>query len=168
MPTFLLLNSEFLPEFIPLSHSNVVFCIAFPFVFPYLYAEFITSVYSLPKTAIFFILAALFFLFPAETALSQSRFLENGNPVRRGLDVGWMADSPTRKKIDLSGLWNFQIDGGGDGTVRVPSSYDFVGKVAFQRTFEVSAEDLSKYQFHLVMLGSNYSTELRVNTDYVG
>ncbi len=70
-------------------------------------------------------------------------------------------------KIDLSGIWTYQVEGGETGSVRVPSAYDFTGSVTFKRTFEVNSHLLDKYQFHLVMLGANYSTGIWVNNDFI-
>ncbi len=100
-------------------------------------------------------------------SLADFQFLENGNPVARGLDVGFLPDSPFRSKIDLSGVWNYSVEGGPSGTVRVPSAYDFTGKVSFERTFEVTAEQLDKSQFLLVMLGVNHSCDVSINGDFI-
>lgn len=98
---------------------------------------------------------------------AQHRFLENGNSLNRGPDAGFLLDTPTREKIDLSGTWNYNVEGGPFGTVLIPSAYDFVGKVSFERTFEVSAEAVDKYQFSLVMYGVNYACEISVNGDFI-
>jgi hypothetical protein len=76
-------------------------------------------------------------------------------------------DSPTRLKIDLCGDWHYAVEGGPSGTVKVPSAYDFTGKVRFDRTFEITPEQLEQYQFQLVMLGSNYATDVTINGDFV-
>lgn len=107
-------------------------------------------------------------LFLSGNASGQYRFLENGNPTLRGADGGFLLDTPTRRKIDLSGSWDFSVSGGPSGSVRVPSAYDFRGVVTFQRAFEISREDLNQYRFHVVTLGVNYSCEAAVNGDFVG
>jgi hypothetical protein len=104
------------------------------------------------------------------TALASAeeyRFLENGNSINRGSDSGFLLDTPSRLKIDLSGTWNYSVDGGPGGTVKVPCAYDFIGQVAFERKFEVNAEQLNQYEFNLVMLGTNYSCEVYINGDFV-
>ena len=101
------------------------------------------------------------------TAYSQQRFLENGNALYRGPDSGYLLDTPTRAKIDLSGEWNYEIEGGDQGTVKVPSAYDFTGKVAFSRLFALAAEQLDTCDFFLVMLGANYRCEITINGDYL-
>ena len=78
-----------------------------------------------------------------------------------------LLDSPTRKKIDLSGLWTYAIEDGPIGSVKVPSSYDFVGLVTFRRQFEIEPSDLDKFQFHLAMFGTNYNCNVRINDDFV-
>lgn len=80
----------------------------------------------------------------------------------------WNLESPTRRVIDLAGLWSYQTANNEDGAVKIPSAYEFTGTVKFQRKFAVSAEDLARYRFHLVMLGSNYNTEVVINTNFVG
>ncbi len=126
-------------------------------------------VYLLAKARIFRVIisAILFQFLPLQSVLSQYIFLENGNPLQRGSDVGFLADTPTRKKIDLSGIWTYKVLDGPEGTVRVPSAYDFTGEVTFQRIFEISPDDLNKYQFHLVMLGANYNTTAMINNDFI-
>ncbi len=93
--------------------------------------------------------------------------MENGNPTRTGPDAGYFLDTPTRTKIDLSGTWQYAIEGGPRGTVKVPSAYDFSGKVGFERKFELSAEQIDRYDFSLVMLGVNYNCEVYINGDFV-
>jgi hypothetical protein len=78
-----------------------------------------------------------------------------------------MLDTPTRIKIDLSGAWDYAVEGGPSGTVRVPSAYDFRGKVVFQRGVELSKEQLDQYRFHIVMLGVNHAAEVTVNGEFV-
>ncbi len=78
-----------------------------------------------------------------------------------------MLDTPTRLKIDLSGSWDYAIEGGPSGTVRVPSAFDFRGKVVFQRGVEVTKEELDQYRFHIVMLGVNHAAEVAVNGEFV-
>ena len=99
--------------------------------------------------------------------LAEYGFLENGSPVGRGADAGDFIDTPTRSKIDLSGPWNYSVEGGPSGTVKVPSAFDFTGKVTFERTFEVSAEMVDKFQFLLVLSGVNHECEVSLNGDFV-
>jgi hypothetical protein len=78
-----------------------------------------------------------------------------------------MLDTPTRIKIDLSGIWDYAVEGGPSGKVKVPSAYDFRGKVVFQRSVELTKEQLDQYTFHIVMLGVNYAAEVTVNGEFV-
>ena len=78
-----------------------------------------------------------------------------------------MLDTPTRIKIDLSGAWDYVVERGPTGSVRVPSAYDFRGKVMFQRGVEVTKEQLDQYRFHIVMLGVNNAAEVAVNGEFV-
>jgi len=103
----------------------------------------------------------------AVSALAQHRFLENGNPIPRGVEAGFFGDSPTRSKLDLSGQWSYAVEDGASGTVRLPAAYDFVGKVSFTRNIDITGDQLDKYEFHFVMLGSNYNTEVIVNGEFV-
>ncbi|MGA9115689.1 MAG: glycoside hydrolase family 2 TIM barrel-domain containing protein [Bacteroidota bacterium] len=97
----------------------------------------------------------------------QHLFLESGAGLDRTPEAGFLVDTPTREKIDLSGVWSFQVRGGPSGSVRVPSAYDFVGDVEFTRRFSVTAEQLEKYDFHLVLLGVNHHCEVSVNAEFV-
>lgn len=78
-----------------------------------------------------------------------------------------MPDNAYRQKIDLSGVWNYSIDGGPSGNVKVPSAYDFTGKVTFERNIGITAEQLDQFQFLLVMYGVNHSCEVTLNGDFV-
>lgn len=115
----------------------------------------------------FLLVIALQFLVPANRVACQYQFLENGNPLYRGEDAGFLVETSTRTKIDLSGRWNYEVEDGPKGTVLVPSAYDFVGKVTFTRKIEISADQLDTYDFHLVMLGANYNCEVTINGDFV-
>jgi len=109
----------------------------------------------------------VFLLLAPPSLRAQHRFLENGNSLNRGPDAGFLLDTPTREKIDLSGTWNYTVEGESFGTILIPSAYDFVGKVSFERTFEISVEQVDKYQFSLVMYGVNYACEISVNGDFI-
>ena len=98
---------------------------------------------------------------------SDYTFLENGGSSGKGSDSAFPLDTPSRIKIDLSGTWQYSVDGGPSGTVKVPSAYDFVGKVMFERSFEITAEQIERYEFQLVMVGTNYSCEVSLNGDFL-
>ncbi len=99
---------------------------------------------------------------------SSHHFLENGNPTLLGADAGFMADTPTRIKIDLSGQWDYELEGGEKGSVRIPAAFEGKEKVTYSRTFEVTAEQLDRSQFQLVMFGANYAVEISINGEFVG
>ena len=102
------------------------------------------------------------------SATSGLKFFEHGQSTREGADVGMFVDSPTRMKLDLSGQWQYTLDGKEWHRVSVPSAYDFTGKVTFQRTFDVRAEMLDRYTFSFVAYGINYQSEIWINGNFVG
>jgi hypothetical protein len=118
--------------------------------------------------SIFFLLLSLLFHSATASADDEHAFLENGYPTATGSDVGFLPDTPTRVKIDLSGTWEYSIEGGPSGSVQIPAAGDFVGSVAFKRNFDVPAELLDTYQFHVVVLGANYDADIFVNGEFVG
>ncbi len=120
------------------------------------------------RSALRFALTAITLLSPAYSSRGgQYPFLESGSPLNRGSDSGFLPDTPTRIKIDLSGTWDYAVEGGPSGTVRVPSAYDFRGRVVFQRGLELTKEQLDQYRFHIVMLGVNHAAEVTVNGEFV-
>lgn len=104
---------------------------------------------------------------PHETTSASHPFLENGRAIARGEDTGYLPETPTRVKIDLSGPWEYVVDDGPTGTVRLPAAYDFVGTVTFRRKVPVSAAQLDAYDFHVVMLGANHRTEILINGEFI-
>lgn len=109
----------------------------------------------------------LLFLTSFQSAQTQPSFLESGSRLLRGSDVGYLLDSPTRKKTDLSGIWSYAASDGSEGKVGVPSAYDFTGEVTFTRDFEIEDLDPNQYQYHLVILGANYSCNVTINGDFI-
>lgn len=109
----------------------------------------------------------LAFLLVFAAAPGQERFLESGFKPLQGPDAGLLSDSPTRLKIDLSGQWSFEVEGGEKGTILVPSAYDFTGKVTFTRNFTVTAEQIDAHHFHLVFFGVNHSCDIFVNGEFL-
>lgn len=106
-------------------------------------------------------------LLVATTIFAQNRFLENGKGTHRGPDAGMFADTQLRKKIDLAGTWQYNLEGTTWQSVLVPSAYDFTGKVTFQRTFTLAGELLDNYVFTLVVYGINYASEILINGTYI-
>ncbi len=103
----------------------------------------------------------------SQSGEAQPRFFENGDSLYRGPDAGYLLDTPTRIKIDLSGVWTYSVDGHPEGSVRIPAAFDEAGTLVFQRNFELTREHLDKYVFQIVMLGENYSADVSVNGEFV-
>ncbi len=115
-----------------------------------------------------FHISVIVFLSISGSILSQQRFLENGGPTYRGTGIGTYIDTPTRSKLDLSGMWKYSTDDEKWNDVRVPSAYDFQGKVTFVRLFNVPSELIGNAAFTLVCYGINYSAEVYINGSFVG
>jgi beta-galactosidase len=135
------------------------------------------------KAHIFFIFPAFLsllciLLFTGAPAYSQPTVLVNGQPTFTGLDAGINLDTPTRKKIDLSGTWTFttsddswfeKIFGSKEpGQIKVPSSVDYEGRMTFTRKFAVDEQLLNASVFKFVALGINYECEVYVNDFFIG
>ncbi len=97
-----------------------------------------------------------------------TRFLERTTPGFADEHGSSLSSTPTRKRIDLVGPWTYVLENGEAGTVQVPSSYDFVGTVDFQRTFEISSKGLDIYRYFLVVEGANYSCDVSINGEFIG
>ena len=117
-------------------------------------------------TLFFFLLLERLFL--PDSFAGTPKFLESGGSAPSGGEASFLAPSSTRLKIPLNGYWTYSLENGESGTLSLPSVYDFTGKVDLQRTFEIKPEDLDRYQFHVVCYGSNYSTDILVNGDFLG
>lgn len=94
--------------------------------------------------------------------------LENGNPIPRGNDSGFLADTPTRQKIDLTGTWSYTLDDELWHEVRIPASFDFEGRISLTRKFSVTEDMVTLSAFKIVALGINYESEIFVNDIFVG
>jgi hypothetical protein len=118
--------------------------------------------------------SALFFflllerLFLPDSFAGTPKFLESGGSAPSGGEPSFLAPSSTRLMIPLNGYWTYSLEDGQSGTISLPSSFDFTGKVEFQRTFEITPADLDRYQFHVVCYGANYSTDIWVNGEFLG
>lgn len=96
------------------------------------------------------------------------RVFEIGQPTLRGPEAGIHADSPTRRKIDLAGTWSYSLDNETWQDVRVPSSFDYRGRITFLRKFTVDKSTLLSAAIHLVAMGINHDAEIYVNDVFVG
>ena len=94
--------------------------------------------------------------------------LPNGQPTLEGLDAGIHLDSPTRKKIDLAGKWQFSINDETWNEIKIPGSIDYEGRMTFRRTCTFDDELLNNFVFKFVALGINYECEVYINEVYVG
>ena len=101
-------------------------------------------------------------------ASGQLRVFENGQSTLRGPEAGIHADSPTRRKIDLAGTWSYSVDNETWQDVRVPSSFDHIGRVTFLRKFTVDRPTLLSAAIHLVAMGINHDAEIYINDIFVG
>ena len=106
-------------------------------------------------------------MFAGESVAGEIRFLENGNPSNKGIESGYLSDTPTRLKIDLSGEWSYNLGGNTIGVVQVPSAFDYTGQVTYERKFALTSEQLDTYEFLLVMYGANYNTTVSINGDFL-
>jgi beta-glucuronidase len=97
----------------------------------------------------------------------QLRFLEQGRPIQRSSEGGYLQETPTRYVIDLNGPWSYDINGSEQGSVTIPAAFEFTGSVTFERSWEITPLHLESRLFHLVMYGSNYETEIHVNGEFL-
>jgi hypothetical protein len=145
------------------------FCVIFKEIASSLHisAKKLTRIRALlsPVSAPSFIFLVLLIVSPA---ISQPRIFENGQRTLGGADAGLHLDTQTRSKIDLAGIWQYTVDEENWSQVKVPSSFDYQGKIAFQRKFSVSKELLSNSAFKFVAFGINNEAEIFVNDVFVG
>ena len=124
------------------------------------------------KTQSFLEFLPLFFvavsLLLSQSASGQLRIYQNGQRTLTGNDAPLNIDSPSRTKIDLSGLWSYSTDDETWKDVRVPSSFDYQGRVVFQRKFTVDEATLKSSAVQFVAFGINYDAEIYVNDVFVG
>lgn len=98
----------------------------------------------------------------------QFRIYQNGQGTLRGSDTGVHLDTPTRQKIDLAGIWIYSLDNENWKEVKVPSAFDYEGRVTFLRKFSVSEVMLSSSAFKFVALGINHDAEIYINDVFIG
>ena len=114
------------------------------------------------------LLFALLGFNPGIFAFSQISVHENGQPTLVGADASIHADNQSRRKIDLAGTWMFSTDNETWQEVKVPSSFDYQGRIIFLRKFTLDKTTLSASSFHLIALGINHDAEIYVNDVFVG
>jgi len=123
------------------------------------------SAFFPPPLAFDLILLTFLLSLPAAT---QPRVFENGQKTLIGQDAGLDPDTPTRSKIDLSGNWQYSLDGENWRQVKVPSSFDYVGTITFQRKFSLREDLVDHSSFRFVAFGINYESEIYINDVFVG
>ena len=85
-----------------------------------------------------------------------------------GQESGIHPDSPTREKIDLNGEWSYSFDGEEWSSLKVPSAFDYEGRVTFLRKFTVDEAMFARRSLKLVALGMNHDVEISVNDQFIG
>ncbi len=118
-----------------------------------------------PSPTFIFSLFCLVLVLPVQ---AQPRIFENGQRTLLGQDAGLDPDTPTRSKIDLAGTWQYSTDNENWRQVKVPSSFDYVGTMVFQRKFSLREDLVNNSSFKFVAFGINYEAEVFVNDVFVG
>lgn len=71
--------------------------------------------------------------------------------------------SPTRTVIDLSGTWEYTIDGGTQQTCDVPRGFAERSEMTFRRQIRIDASTLRSHTWHMQFLGVVDDVILRIN-----
>lgn len=108
------------------------------------------------------------FFFAAQSLCQTLTILQNGKPTPVGTNIGYLSDTPTRQKIDLSGTWSYTLDDEHWHDVQVPSAIDEEARVTFLRKFTVTEPLVTSSAFKLVALGINYEAEVYINDIFIG
>lgn len=108
------------------------------------------------------------FLLFLQSTTADEPFRTGGYQTATGRDSGLHSVSPTRQKIDLSGTWKVSINGDATHEVEVPSAYDGVGEIIYERTFVIPAELLDDRSFSIIAYGINYFAEVVINGIVIG
>jgi len=85
-------------------------------------------------------------------------------------DLDFIQTSGIRKKILLNGEWkvyNFKDEEKKKTAVGVPSLFDRNAEVVYQKAFELSKEEIARYNFELNFLGISYSAEISINNSMI-
>ncbi len=135
------------------------------FRYQHLNRSSILSFINLTIVMVFFMIGVFT---PVNTVKADSSFLIGGFQTATGQDAGIFTESPTRQKIDLSGLWQVSVNGGAYESIEVPSAYDDVGQFHYERTFTIPSEVLDDASFELVAYGINYTADITINGTSVG
>ncbi len=103
-----------------------------------------------------------------QNASSNLRIFQHGSATPTGRDVGMFPESPTRRKLDLAGTWQYSFDGTIWRDVQVPGAFDYTGALFLRREFDVPRPLLDRTLFSLVLYGVNYQSEVSINGIFVG
>jgi beta-galactosidase len=103
----------------------------------------------------------------SQNASPNLRIFQHGSGTPTGRDVGMFPESPTRKKLDLAGTWQYSFDGKVWRDVQVPSAFDYTGSLVLRREFEVDPGLLDHRLFSLVLYGVNYQSEVTINGIFI-
>ncbi len=101
-------------------------------------------------------------------AKADTGFLTGGFQTATGRDAGIFTEGPSRHKIDLSGTWQVSVDGGDYEPIEVPSAYDGVATLNYERVFTIPAALLEDASFEFVAYGINYTSEIFINGTPIG
>jgi len=101
-------------------------------------------------------------------AKADTGFLAGGFQTATGRDAGIFTEGPSRHKIDLSGTWQVSVDGGDYEPIEVPSAYDGVATLNYERVFTLPAALLEDASFEFVAYGINYTSEISINGTPIG
>lgn len=72
-------------------------------------------------------------------------------------------DSPTRVVIDMSGSWEYAVNGATEGTIALPYSGPIRNDVVYRRQIRIEAATLREHTWHMQFLGVQDEVELRIN-----
>jgi len=93
------------------------------------------------------------------------KFLGNQEGYDEALLRNYLNLSDRRLLLDLAGEWTVTINGMST-QLKVPSNYDYSGKVVYRRTFTPGPEFTDKH-FRFVSWGINFSAEIRINDEFI-
>jgi len=79
-----------------------------------------------------------------------------------------LTSSPTRTVIALNGTWQLSRDEGESwAPVTIPSSFNDIGGLRFQRTFQIPEGLVDRYRWQIVCYGVQYQSSVAINGQFV-
>jgi beta-galactosidase len=118
----------------------------------------------------FILLTSLFLIIFSSFSTAQIVFKELPGYHINDSDSLFFDISQTRKIIPLNGTWKVHPANDEDAQkvpVTVPSVFQGEGELIFEKSFNISIEDLKNYQMKLVFFGINYSADISVNKNII-